>query len=270
MNHRDRPARDVRLRGFGGAALLVLGFTGLTTVLTWGTGGAVAAVRAPGSAPVDAAVALAAALGAWLLLAWLVGGAVVALVAAAVAGVGSRAFDRTVALSPAAGRRLVGALLGLALAGAPLAAGLPAGAAEHGVVVTTDQVDSAHPGVGSTGVAGGVPAAGSGPIDLDRPAAVAPPGWSPDRPAARHRRSAGSETAVRLVATTPHAEHGVLDEVVVHRGDSLWDIAARHLGSSPDAAEVAAEWPRWYAANRHVIGADPDLLRPGQRLAPPA
>ena len=267
MDHRDQPARDLRFRGLWGAALLVLGFTALTVLLTWGTGGALAAVRAPGSARVDTAVPLAAAVGAWLLLAWLVGSAVVALVAAAVAGVGSRTYGRALALGPAAGRRLVGAVLGLALAGAPLAAGLPAGAAEHAVVVLADRTG---PGAGPADVPRPVPATGPGRIDLDRPAAVPPPGWSPDRPAARTRRSAGSEATVRLVATTPHAEHAVLDEVVVHRGDSLWGIAARHLGSSPDAAEVAAEWPRWYAANRHVIGADPDLLRPGQRLAPPA
>ena len=36
-------------------------------------------------------------------------------------------------------------------------------------------------------------------------------------------------------------------------------------------ADRAAEWPRWWAANRDVVGDDPDLLRPGQRLvAPPA
>jgi nucleoid-associated protein YgaU len=106
-------------------------------------------------------------------------------------------------------------------------------------------------------------------LDLDRPVAAPPSGWSPDRPAAPHRRTAGSEAAVRLVATTPHAEHRVLDEVVVRRGDTLWDVAARHLRGGSSAAEIAAEWPRWYAANRDVIGDDPDLLRPGQRLAPP-
>jgi hypothetical protein len=33
---------------------------------------------------------------------------------------------------------------------------------------------------------------------------------------------------------------------------------------------VAREWPRWYAANRRAIGADPGLLRPGQRLHSPS
>ncbi|KRF24196.1 hypothetical protein ASG95_06260 [Phycicoccus sp. Soil803] len=58
-------------------------------------------------------------------------------------------------------------------------------------------------------------------------------------------------------------------EVVVHRGDSLWTIARRDLGPGATDTEVAAAWPHWYAANRDVIGPDPDLLRPGQRLRAP-
>jgi resuscitation-promoting factor RpfA len=57
--------------------------------------------------------------------------------------------------------------------------------------------------------------------------------------------------------------------VTVHRGDSLWAIAARELGRDATDAVVAAAWPRWWAANRDVIGDDPDLLYPGQRLAAP-
>ena len=58
-------------------------------------------------------------------------------------------------------------------------------------------------------------------------------------------------------------------QVVVRRGDSLWSIAARQLGPGADAAQIAAAWPRWYAANRTVIGPDPDHIRPGQVLVPP-
>jgi nucleoid-associated protein YgaU len=57
--------------------------------------------------------------------------------------------------------------------------------------------------------------------------------------------------------------------VVVHEGDSLWSIAARHLGPTTTDAQIAAEWPRWWAANRDVIGPDPSLIYPGQRLRPP-
>ena len=56
---------------------------------------------------------------------------------------------------------------------------------------------------------------------------------------------------------------------VVARGDTLWDIARRHLPRSATDLEIAREWPRWYAANRAVIGSDPDHLVPGMRLRAP-
>lgn len=60
------------------------------------------------------------------------------------------------------------------------------------------------------------------------------------------------------------------DQVVVEAGDSLWRIAARHLGPDASTADVAAAWPDWYAANLGVIGDDPDVLQPGQVLTVPA
>jgi hypothetical protein len=57
--------------------------------------------------------------------------------------------------------------------------------------------------------------------------------------------------------------------VVVRPGDTLWDIARRHLPGTASSAEIAAAWPRWYAANRAAIGPDPALLRPGTRLRSP-
>lgn len=59
-------------------------------------------------------------------------------------------------------------------------------------------------------------------------------------------------------------------EVVVHPGDSLWAIAADHLPAGASPAAVAQAWPAWWAANRDAVGADPDLIQPGQRLTPPA
>jgi len=49
----------------------------------------------------------------------------------------------------------------------------------------------------------------------------------------------------------------------------LWDIAARRLPPGSPEAAVAASVARIHALNRHLIGADPDLLRPGQRLVVP-
>ena len=78
------------------------------------------------------------------------------------------------------------------------------------------------------------------------------------------------DSAGDLLAPAPRPGLSSDAHVVVRRGDTLWDLARRHLGGSATDAEVAAEWPRWHAANRAVIGDDADLLRPGQRLVPPA
>jgi len=56
----------------------------------------------------------------------------------------------------------------------------------------------------------------------------------------------------------------------VRPGDTLWAIAAGYLPAGVVApAEITAYWHQVFAANRAVIGADPDLIRPGQRLVIP-
>jgi resuscitation-promoting factor RpfA len=57
--------------------------------------------------------------------------------------------------------------------------------------------------------------------------------------------------------------------ITVTAGDTLWDIAGVKLGPDASTADIAAEWPRWFVANRQVIGDDPDLIHPGERLLPP-
>jgi nucleoid-associated protein YgaU len=63
----------------------------------------------------------------------------------------------------------------------------------------------------------------------------------------------------------------VVDEhqIVVLRGDTLWSIAAAHLGPAAGAAVIDAEWRRWFALNREVIGKNADQILPGQLLTPP-
>jgi nucleoid-associated protein YgaU len=69
----------------------------------------------------------------------------------------------------------------------------------------------------------------------------------------------------------------VAPESVVYtvvRGDCLWSIAARHLGTDPEASAIDAGWRAIYAANRDAIGDDPGLIHPGlvlrlPPLAPP-
>jgi len=60
---------------------------------------------------------------------------------------------------------------------------------------------------------------------------------------------------------SPNALVGV-DEYVVRRGDSLWEIASDLLGSG-------VHWEEIYAANRSLIGDDPLKLQTGMVLAIP-
>jgi nucleoid-associated protein YgaU len=66
-----------------------------------------------------------------------------------------------------------------------------------------------------------------------------------------------------------HAHRSREATVTVRPGDCLWDIARRRL-AHPTSVRVANDWPRWWRTNRGVIGSDPDLVLPGQRLRPPA
>ncbi|HJQ44090.1 MAG TPA: LysM domain-containing protein [Jatrophihabitantaceae bacterium] len=58
--------------------------------------------------------------------------------------------------------------------------------------------------------------------------------------------------------------------VVVRSGDTLWAIARDHLARDAGPAEVSCAVARWHAANRAVLGADADLILPGQHLLPPS
>jgi hypothetical protein len=77
--------------------------------------------------------------------------------------------------------------------------------------------------------------------------------------AAASQSGSGEQSATHRRPLTRH---------VVKQGDSLWGIAATALGET-DVASIARYWPRIHRANRDVIGADPDLLLPGQVLELP-
>jgi nucleoid-associated protein YgaU len=57
--------------------------------------------------------------------------------------------------------------------------------------------------------------------------------------------------------------------VIVQPGDTLWAIARRSLPNGSSEAEIARSCAAWFAANRAVIGPDPDLILPDQHLHPP-
>ena len=207
-----------------------------------------------------------AALGAWIALGWF--GAVTGLACASAApgAVGRVCTKTSRRLTPRLLRRLMEAVVGISVLAGPLSA-------------TSALAASPPPPTPAASV-------GSWTTDLDRPTSpVTPVSPAPpylDRPAnpyvAQSPRPAATLTpagSAALIAGSPHrdvhdaAGGGYAESYVVRRGDALWDIAARHLGASATAADIAREWPRWYHANRAVIGADPALIRPGELLVPP-
>lgn len=77
-----------------------------------------------------------------------------------------------------------------------------------------------------------------------------------------------SRVSPRLVEAASRST-GPETTVVVRQGDSLWHIAAAHIGPHATDWEIACEWPRWHAANRESIGPDAAVLPAGLELAPP-
>jgi nucleoid-associated protein YgaU len=74
---------------------------------------------------------------------------------------------------------------------------------------------------------------------------------------------AGLPSPDRVIGSVPPAPATHTSRThVVRPGDTLWDIAEAELGGG-------AQWQRIHALNRAVIGADPDLIHPGQELRLP-
>ena len=57
--------------------------------------------------------------------------------------------------------------------------------------------------------------------------------------------------------------------VLVAPGDTLWSIAAAGLPLGAGDARIGRRWHAIYAANRDLVGPDPDLIEPGQLLRLP-
>lgn len=137
------------------------------------------------------------------------------------------------------------------LAGIPGAGGTHAGGATRRLVLVA---------CGAAVVAGAsVPAMATGGdgrdllVGLTLPErAVAPPH--------HHRVAEPTRSATPTVART------VPEAYVVRPGDSLWSIARAH---PDDSGSVDHRWRAIWQANRTVVGADPDLIIPGQALRLP-
>lgn len=221
-------------------------------------------LRAAGTAADPTAPLLAAVtLTAQLLLGWLALTAALCLLER-LPGAGGRAAALLAGrVAPAALRRVVAVGLGCAVATAPAVPALALGPPAQAAASSPASLDWPVADVG----------------ELDWPTTPAPPGPPPaavPKPVPEPEPAPAPEpSAVRgaPVARAVPAGEVPAGEVVVRPGDTLWQLARSSLQQSseaaPGTAEVAAAWPSWWAANRDVIGDDPDLLLPGTVLRPP-
>jgi nucleoid-associated protein YgaU len=88
------------------------------------------------------------------------------------------------------------------------------------------------------------------------------PREAPPAPEAPAPAPATAAVVLATAAGSRSAPAAAPGAVVVVRGDTLWDLAGRHLGD-------ARRWPHLHETNRALVR-DPDLIYPGQELALPA
>lgn len=186
--------------------------------------------------------------------------AVLAVVASALPGIAGR-MAAGVALHavPAVVRRGVAAAVGASIVLTPVAASAASpGGHQGGPAATAASGPSpAGPRPAATRVSGASPRVGAG--------AVVSGGWPwPTSTSTDAQVSTTSAAPVPWPHSAARAPGN--SDVVVRPGDCLWAIAAHRLGPQASGHRIAAESRRWYGANAAVIGADPDLIHPGQHL----
>jgi LysM domain-containing protein len=251
----------------GRAGILI---AGVAVVLGWAAGPPagtwrvlVSAVDGSAATPAfDHLLVSSAAVAAWAALCWF-GVAVFLEVASALPGALGHGFAAVAArVSPTLVRHVVQAVIGISVLAGPLTAGSALAAGPS--TTTSTSVDRPN-SLAVPPLAAGSPA----PLALDRPATT----FVPASPPPPHKQASTGPAAI--VTGTAHRDIGDPNDpstrgYVVRRGDTLWDIAARHLGPGASAVDISRAWPAWYEANRVVIGSDPGVIRPGEMLWPPS
>ena len=278
------------------SATAASGAVGLSAVGLWtfwlAGAGSLTAVRASGSDTAEDLLVLGAAGVGAVLLAWLGLGVTLSALSAAPGAVGRLATVAAEHVAPAAVRRLTAAVVGAAIATAATPAAhadspfpappltpttsqtAPAPDPAFGITVRAPVVDAVPDPGTTTGRVATVPDPGFGAGIRTAPATTSAPAPStttttaPAPTPAEETRTPPTLGPLGPAPHTPSPSSGARHVTVV-RGDSLWAIAARHLGPQATRRQVAHEWPRWYAANRKVIGPDPNLIRVGQVLTAP-
>lgn len=216
-----------------------------------------------------AGVLAVVALAAWLLVAYL---AVVVLLtwATGLPRVGAVCAGALRRVAPATLRSAVAVTIGVTVVvGSTSAAS--ATSSSTGPVGSVSSMGS----TGSTGSVGSVSEDPDAIGDLDWPV-PAPRTASPAPAPTRSSPPSSSTSPAQPQATPASPTSGVrrtpaapAGQVVVQAGDTLWELAAGALPADASEAAVAAAWPQWWAANRAVIGENPDQIWPGQVLQVP-
>ncbi len=228
------PTRRLGLVTFGVVAVLMLtGGTAALAVQVWELAGPAQGPIA--ERPDDLLVLGCAVVTLAIVLRWLLGFAVtlVAMLPGAI-GVAARRGLRT--LAPRMLIRLTSAVLG-------------------GAVVAS------LPGIPAIASTPAQPAHSAAP----RPSHLPDPGWrAASQPLARTDLSVPAR-----ITAGPSSRPSDINGILVVPGDTLWGLATDRLPSGSSNTAIDRSWRDWYAANRAVVGSDPDVIQPGQRLRPP-
>lgn len=271
-SHAACPAPSRTRLGLVGVLVVLTGLAAVRLLtVVWMS--SLARVRAPGPASSDEVVVLVAASVAAGLAAWLVLGIVLELAARLPGRCGRVAQGWSQRVTPALARRAAGVVLGIGVGvvGGPAQA-VAVGPSSAVTVTAAPLGDGRAPDPGFRAA----PSPADGRTEPGRSAAPATSTATAAAPVTTPAPTPGFTPAAPRVR--PQADPGLLGarvaprmdaEVVVHRGDSLWSIAAGHLGPDASDAEVDVAWRQWFALNREVVGPDPDLLLPGQVLRVP-
>lgn len=244
-------ARRLRADAVMAASILLLGFflcaAGWSMVERW----QLSASRRQGP-DVDDLLGAVAVTAGLAIVAWWLFSMVLASAAAVLGKCGRhRAADRAGKCCPAFMRRLAVAALSVQLLSAPLA---------HADVPPDGPAWVPTQAVAVEEVAIQVQWS---PTVSHVPASAVRPDWRPSPPVADPGLMAAQP--VRAAQGPPPP-----GEVTVLAGDTLWEIASRHLGPAASDVDVALHWPRWYEVNKARIGENPDVLLPGQILKAPS
>ncbi|MDQ4503261.1 hypothetical protein [Sinomonas sp. ASV322] len=264
---------------------------------TWGDPASLFAGAADGNAHLDVALGLMACAAGLAVVSWWLVAMTFAVAAALFTAAGHhRQAGWASAVSPAFMRRLALTVLGMTLMTGTAAHAAPdspdpawSPTAVSASTVGSEQAGPLEPMQETASSVGPAQTAASqapqpdaaqagptsptstpSPLAPDAPSSDAPssPTTHPTEPAWTPTASPPSGGPLLRTETRPVATINTA-AVEVRPGDSLWTIVARQLGPGASELDVADAWPRWFDANREVIGGNPDVIRPGQLLCPP-